>query len=59
MSDPREQNRQADPRDVNKEAHTDPSRDLEIRPEDVDFVKGGARRSEDPCQGGERSKKLP
>ncbi|MEO8334798.1 MAG: hypothetical protein ABI664_07490 [bacterium] len=33
---------------------SDVSNDLEARPEDIDKVKGGARkRLEDPCQGGE------
>ena len=33
---------------------TDVSNDLDARPQDIDKVKGGARkRLEDPCQGGE------
>jgi hypothetical protein len=60
MTEPRREYQQADGNDVNTELHGDPSRDLDIRPEDVDQVKGGALpRREDPCQGGEYSKKLP
>jgi hypothetical protein len=60
MTDPRNDKRQADGNDVNTELHGDPSRDLDIRPEDIEQVKGGAKpRPGDPCDGGERSKKLP
>jgi hypothetical protein len=60
MTDPRSEGQQADGSDANTELQSDPSRDLDIRPEDVDQVKGGALpRREDPCAGGEYSKKLP
>ena len=60
MTDPRDEGQQADGSDANTELQGDPSRDLDIRPEDVDQVKGGALpRREDPCQGGEISPKLP
>ena len=55
MTDPRNEDQQADGSDENTELAGDPSRDLDIRPEDVDQVKGGAlpRRVGDPCDGGE------
>ena len=60
MTDPRDDKQQADGNDVNPEFHGDPSKDLDIRPEDVDQVKGGALpRRGDPCDGGEYSKQLP
>ena len=60
MTDPRKDEQQADGSDANTGYQGDPSRDLDIRPEDVDQVKGGALpRREDPCAGGEISKKLP
>jgi hypothetical protein len=49
---------QADGIEVNTEAHGDPIEELDIRPEDIDQVKGGARRLGDPCDGGEIAKKL-
>jgi hypothetical protein len=58
MTEPRKEYQQAEYSDVNTELHGDPSRDLEIRPEDIDQVKGGRKRSEDPCAGGEIAKKL-
>jgi hypothetical protein len=59
MTDPRKDYQQYDANDVNTELHGDPTKDLEIRPEDIDQVKGGrARLSSDPCEGGEISKKL-
>jgi hypothetical protein len=61
MTEPRDDKQQADGNDANTERYGDPSRDLDIRPEDVDHVKGGAlprRIEEDPCQGGQISKKL-
>jgi len=55
MTDPRSEGQQADGSDTNPDLQVDPSKDLDIRPEDVDQVKGGAlpRRVGDPCDGGE------
>jgi hypothetical protein len=58
MTDPRNDKQQADGTEVNTELHGDPIEELDIRPEDIDQVKGGARRAGDPCDGGEISSKL-
>jgi hypothetical protein len=36
-----------------KTKSADVSRDLEARQQDIDKVKGGRKKLEDPCQGGE------
>ena len=59
MTDPRSEGQQADGSDANTQLQSDPSRDLDIRPEDIDHVKGGAKpKTGDPCDGGEISTKL-
>lgn len=59
MTEPRKDYQEADGNEVNNtELYGDANRDLDIRPEDVDQVKGGRKRQEDPCAGGEISKKL-
>jgi hypothetical protein len=57
MTDPREQKEpmKGDEAFGSKNAERDPIKELDVHPDDADKVKGG--RLEDPCQGGEISKR--
>ena len=58
MPDPRDYNQQADQGTSDDAQRDQQFGDLEVRPEDVDQVKGGRARAGDPCDGGEVTKKL-
>lgn len=56
MTDPREFEEQASPEDGAEQIEE--IDELDARIEDDDQVKGGAKRSSDPCEGGEGSSRL-
>ena len=53
MADERDGNQQAPGRQDATKPDVDITGDLDARPEEIEKVKGGRARAEDPCAGGE------